>query len=1311
MKFFTHFTVLLLTGMALSSSAQKTPSNLLSQKNQAATPTLTVLPVVFHGETEVLRDYVADPNAPNPITKTKKVGYHPKAGWPVNEYDYTDALPIGMDPVHQKDYAPLVSNKSLSVNLDGMPGVTSPADPSLDVGPNHVVQMINGTGGSTFKVWDKSGNVIQNSTTFDNFMNSASLNGNPGWSGAGDPIVIYDQRADRWMLTEFCSGCNDLFIAISTTADPTGSYYTYSVTQPSFPDYPKYSVWENEYVVTANLGSSDIIALPRADMLAGISSSAQKFTQANFGTIGFQASTPVNMDGTTLPPTGTPSMVMRMTDDAWNGASADALEIWELDIDWTTPSNSSFTLTSTLGVSSFDTGLCGYTSFSCIPQPGTGTILDPLRELLMNRIHYRNFGTHESIVCCHSIDLDGNDWAGVRWYELRRTGGTSGTWSVYQEGTYSPDSDHRWMPTIGLSATGNIGLAYNVSSSTTYPSLRYTGRKECDPLGTMTESETVIVAGTQSNGSNRWGDYNALGLDPTDGETFWMTGMYGNSKTRVAAFDMGSCAPNVQFGNSTYDVSEADANTANGCLDYYTLNIPISIGIDPTQAADVTVSVTGGTATQAVDYDIFNTSFTFSGSTLSGTIEIRVYNDNYIEGNETISLNYALNANGGNAGNGVINQTVTVTINDDDLPPSSMTSSSVIFTEDFESGFGGFTTSNASGDTPWQIGDAAAATSGAYVVPTSNATQFAWINDDACDCDQNDVDLTFPSVDLTGYTGASISFDAYYGGQTYQGNTEVAELRASVNGGAFALISEIDISGGWNTNTFDVTPYVGNNNVVFAINYSDAGGWLYGCTIDNILIEGINPLAIQTAINTGTQTDANLGPNATVHFYDAATENIMLTITNTSSFDYGCVSVEVDRDGSSPTTVAFASSNAADYIHSKSYKVTPTNANPSGTFDITVYYEEAEVAAWEAATSNSRTNLEIIKVAGNNAIGDVSPANYGTFTIENVPATMANYNSDLTFTASFSTGFSGFGLGEYATDVPQTPVTNFTNGPSTVCEGTSVSFSDLSSGVPTSWAWDFGDGNTSTAQNPSNTYTTAATYTVTLTSANSFGNDTYTSTITVVAPTSSSQTLSICDGESVTVGTNTYTTSGTFTDILTNNAGCDSTVTTNLNVNALPTVNAGEDQTLCTYGATVALSGAPVGGTFSGSGVSGNSFDPTSVAAGSYIVTYAYTDASNCSASDITTITVDPCSGINEELLPGVLVYPNPNNGEFTLTGVEIGVKYEVFSAEGKLVLTNTVTSPSEIVNLPKVAAGSYFMTTLNKDGEKGSIQFFVESK
>lgn len=1308
MKITTYVSALLLSCTILTTSAQKTASN----NNEAAAPTLTILPIVFHGETEALRDYREDPNALNEVTKTRKIGYHPKSDWPVNEYDYTNAKPVGLDPMQQKDYSPAQANKALGVNVAGMPSVTSPADPTVDVGPNHVIQMINGTSGSTFQIWDKSGNVVQGSTIFDNFMNSASVNGSPNWSGAGDPIVVYDARADRWLLSEFDMS-NNLLIAISTTADPTGSYYTYTVNMPAFPDYPKYSVWEDEYVVTANIGSSDIVALPRADMLAGTTSSAQMFTQANFGTIGFQASTPVNMDGTTVPPTGTPAMVMRMTDDAWTGANADALEIWELDIDWATPGNSTFTLATTLGVSAFDSGLCGYTSFQCIPQPGTSTILDPLRELLMNRIHYRNFGTHESIVCCHSVDLDGNDWAGIRWYEVRRTGGTGGSWSVYQEGTYSPDSDHRWMPSIGISATGNIGLAYNVSSSSTFPSLRYTGRKDCDPLNTMTEGETVIVAGTASNNSNRYGDYNALGLDPTDGETFWFTGMYntsGNASTRVAAFSLPGCAPVVQFGGSTYDINESDANVANGCLDYYAINIPIQIGLDPSQAADVTVNVTGGTATQGTDYDIFNTVFNFDGTNLSGIVEIRVYNDNYVEGTETIDLDYTLNSNGGDAANGVINQTVTVTINDDDLAPSSMTSSTVIFTEDFEAGFGGFTTTNSAGDTPWQIGDAAAATSSAYIVPTSNTTQFAWINDDDCNCDQSDVDLTFPSVDLTGFTGATLYFDAYYENQTWNGVTEIAELRVSVNGGAFTLVSAISANSGWSQRAINITPYIGNSNVVFAINYNDGGDWLYGCTIDNVLIEGQSPLAVQTAINTGTQTDAHLGPNATVHFYDQATSKVMMTITNTSSFDYGCVAVEVDRDGSTPTTVAFASSSAADFIHSKSFKVIPTNANPTGTFDISLYYEEAEVAAWETATGNSRNNLEVLKVAGNNAISDVTPANYGTFTIDNVVATIASFNSDLTFTASFTNGFSGFGLGVYAIDVPATPVANFNSNATTVCEGETVNFSDLSSGVPTSWAWDFGDGNTAATQSPANTYTAAGTYTVSLIATNSFGNDTYTSSITVGAPTSSSQTLSICDGENVVVGTSTYTTGGTYSDVLVNAAGCDSTVTTNLTVNTLPTVNAGTDQTLCSYGSSISLTGTPSGGTYSGTGVTGGNFDPT-VGVGTYSITYDYTDGNNCSTQDIVTMTVDACTGINEEVLPGVFLFPNPNKGDFTLTGIETGTTYEVFDAQGKLILSSTVTSTNEEVKLPEVEAGSYFMTTTNKEGVKGSIQFFVESK
>ncbi|MCB9187544.1 MAG: hypothetical protein H6601_12470, partial [Flavobacteriales bacterium] len=429
----------------------------------------TVIPVTFLGETVPLRDYVEDPNAVNETTKTLKDGYHPKDDWILNENINPLAKPNGNDPAWQKDYAPsAVNNKSLSYSFEGI-GFTnvSPADPCVDVGPNHVIQMINGGSGAYFVVFDKNGNALTNATYLDNYMNF------PG--GAGDPIVLYDELANRWLMSEFSSSGNRLMVAISATPDPLGSWYTYTYTATNFPDYPKYSIWNDAYLVTTNENSSAVYALNRTQMLSGTSGTAQRFTVPSFGTIGFQAATPVSLNGTTLPPSGTPAMVMRMRDDAWSGAATDALEIWEFDIDWNNANNTSLTQVQTLGVQAFSSNLCGYTSFSCIDQPNSSTNLDPLREVLMNRIHYRNFGTHESIVCCHVADVDGNDRAGIRWYELRRTNGTSGSWSIYQQGTYSPDAASRWMASIGISASGNIGLAYSVSSASIYPSLRYTG--------------------------------------------------------------------------------------------------------------------------------------------------------------------------------------------------------------------------------------------------------------------------------------------------------------------------------------------------------------------------------------------------------------------------------------------------------------------------------------------------------------------------------------------------------------------------------------------------------------------------------------------------------------------------------------------------------------------------------------------------------------------------------------------------------------------------------------------------------------------
>ena len=1318
------------------------------------------IPVSYNGLTGSLINYLEPVGTVNEITKTPKIGYHPKGDWILNESVNPNALPQGEDPALQKHYSPANTNV-LTQSWDGITNFnTNPADPAVDVGPNHVVQMTNGPSGAYIQVYSKTGGAIGSQIYFDNFMNM------PG--GLGDPIVLYDERADRWMLSEFSSSGDNMHIAISQTADPTGAYYTFSFNSPNFPDYPKYSIWNDAYIITTNeSGNSPVYAINRADLLSGTPTSAQRFTVPSYGTIGFQATTPVSLLGTTNPPAGAPPMVMRMRDDAWSGVANDALEIWEINLDWSNSSNSSINQITTLNMTlPFDSELCGYTSFSCIDQPGSNTNLDPLREVLMNRIMYRNFSTHESIVCCHVTDVSGNDQAGIRWYELRRTGGAAGSWILYQESTYAPDTDSRWMPSIGISASGNIGLAYNVSSSSTYPSLRYTGRKECDPLDQMTEPETSIATGTTNNNSNRYGDYNSMGVDPSDGETFYFTGVYNptsSGSTRIGAFNIELCNqdPAVQFDIATAIVNETDATTASSsCLDYQVINVPISIGLSPTQNADITVLVTGGSATLGEDFTLNNSTFTLAGSVLTATAEVWVYNDNIVEGTENIILGYTLNANGGDAVSAIANQLVDITINDNDLDPTSIVNDATLLTENFESGFGGFTTINASGDTPFQIGDATNASTQPMTFPATNTSNFVWINDDNCDCDQDNVDLNFPPINLTGFTSGTLSFLSYFEGKTWDNNTETAEIYVSIDGGAATLVQPITTDVVWMTQNVDLSPYTGNNNVVFSIKYSDGTGYLYGMGVDDVSIISQGPIGIQTDMNSSAGMTANLAPNTTVYFYDTTSTNVMLSLENTSSFDYGCVTVEVDRDGTS--ALQFNTANPNDFLHSKTFKVTPTNSNPNGTYNVTLYYKESEVAGWESITGNSRNDAEIIKVDGSNAINDVNPSNANSFSISSSASVLGSFYSDVTFTGVFSSGFSGLGVGVYNSTGPVAPTANFTSNTSSTCEGNEINFTDLSGGGPTSWMWTFGDGNSSTSQNPTHIYNAAGIYNVTLTASNSEGSDVSTqpSMITVLNEIASSQAFEICDGSSIdigtstynsagvyidtipnlngcdsiittnlsilsssslslsyticqgsslTVGNNTYSNAGTYTEIYSNNLGCDSIVNTTIIFNPSPIVSTSPNSIgpLCSYETSVTMVGIPSGGVFSGVGVTGSIFNPSSSGPGVHLITYTFTDENGCEGYRVLYAEVLDCAGLSEESISGISLDPNPNDGNFVITGLDKGTDYKVYDYKGRLVISSTYTSGEEYVTIPEVNAGVYYLRA-TKDGKEGGIKFLI---
>jgi hypothetical protein len=471
---------------------------------------------------------------------------NPRANLTGNVYTGSGGIAGGVDPLLavQADAPEAMALAFLTpiINKDGQgfSGV-NPPDTVGDAGPNHYVQMINGSGGTLVMIYDKNGVGVDGPWVLDTLGSSNCA------TGLGDPIVLYDQLADRWLLSEFSSSGDYNCVYISQGPDPVNDpWYAYAFQSPGFPDYPKYAVWPDAYYISTNESSPAVYALDRAQMLAGNAATSQRFTAPDLSGFGFQALTPGDLDGATSPPAGAPGYFMRHRDTEAHGPggfpSEDFLEIWAFDVDFAVPGNSTFTQIGNISVAEFDSDLCGFFAFACFPQPGTGTTLDPLREVIMWRLAYRNFGSHEMLLGNLVTDVNGTDHGGVRWFELRKAG--ANPWSLYQEGTYAPDAHNRWMAAIAMDGQGNIAMGYNVVSSTLSPSLRYTGRLAGDPLGTMPQGEGTLINGTASNSSNRYGDYSAMSIDPADDCTFWFTGEYNAASTwstRIGTFKFDSC--------------------------------------------------------------------------------------------------------------------------------------------------------------------------------------------------------------------------------------------------------------------------------------------------------------------------------------------------------------------------------------------------------------------------------------------------------------------------------------------------------------------------------------------------------------------------------------------------------------------------------------------------------------------------------------------------------------------------------------------------------------------------------------------------
>ena len=543
----------------------------------------------------------------------------PEEGRLSNRSPQTPRNPLEHDPVVQIAAAtlgmPVVGVAFEGMNIsEGCGGRCFPPDTNGAVGPHHYVQMVN----EAFAVYDKTG-AIQVAPTAINMLWINTPDSECFTHNNGDPIVLYDQLANRWLLSQFVIQFSTenyaQCIAISQTPDPTGAYWLYEFDESNntLHDYPKIGVWPDGYYMSTNLfpntsaltnTGAGAWVFERQKMLGGQPAKFVYFDETPLATETYTpgGQLPSTLDGRTLPPTGAANYFVEVDDvNQPNTPPAtglhDEMRIWKFHVDWTNPSNSTFGIGSTAptlkptfpgqyagnaGQPNFIIPIADYLQSACqlengpndcspekVSPPQPPQYLDVFGDRLMFRLVYRNFGDHESLLVNHTVDTPpdpstGVGRNGVRWYEVRNL---STTPSVYQQGTFAPFDPTsldgplwRWMGSAAMDHSGNLAIGYSASGPNYFPSIHYAGRLASDPLNELTDEAVMFVGqGIEVNTGlfplrNRWGDYSAMVVDPTDDCTFWYTNEYlapnsptdilpVNWHTRVASFKFPQCVP------------------------------------------------------------------------------------------------------------------------------------------------------------------------------------------------------------------------------------------------------------------------------------------------------------------------------------------------------------------------------------------------------------------------------------------------------------------------------------------------------------------------------------------------------------------------------------------------------------------------------------------------------------------------------------------------------------------------------------------------------------------------------------------------
>ncbi len=574
---------------------------------QSTTPQ-QVIKAVKHDTSPPLAELLriaADRDAQNPPVPTPPDFVYPNITDVPNSATHLDRTLVGAAAPGAQRGGGLGPAPPLGASFDGIgqsdaPGGGLPPDTNGDVGPDFYIQYIN----TDWVIIDKD---------TGNFVAPGVIEGNTFWAGfggpcetsnAGDPIVLYDKLAQRWVFTQFTgSGSSRQCFAISTTSDPTGPYNRYEYDfSPDFNDYPHISIWTDAsgersgYYLTThdfmpdgmggfNFLQASFSVVDRDAMLAGDPAELVRFTDTGFAGASSFGALSAHLESTELPPAGTCAPF------AHNRSDLDSYLYWELCVDWDNTGNSTLTGPTVLAANAvFDNGVDN------IPQPPPappGSELDNFAGNTMYRLSARAYpdgsGLPVEMVLNHGVNA-GDGLSGIRWVHMALPTGDdifvggfetseplpNGQPKILDQGLYAPNDEYRWMPGISIDQSRNIGVAYSVSSTTTFPSVRYTGRTPSEPPGMLLDEQSCVVgSGVQqfvdaTGRAGRWGDYSSMSIDPDDQCTFWMTVEYitntgtADWENRICSFSFPECGDNTFFASTDFaqEINSCNLNDA-----------------------------------------------------------------------------------------------------------------------------------------------------------------------------------------------------------------------------------------------------------------------------------------------------------------------------------------------------------------------------------------------------------------------------------------------------------------------------------------------------------------------------------------------------------------------------------------------------------------------------------------------------------------------------------------------------------------------------------------------------------------------------